>query len=145
MSSSIVPPNSLADAYDTISGFETGVDRIDLSGLGATAVILQAADGYTLLSAATAAGTSTAVPWDRVIALSDLVTVPASQISGTSGSDLLQRRPPAALCSAEMATTCSSAAPATIASTAVPASIPSPAGQETTSMRSLEASIRSGR
>lgn len=80
--------DSLAGAFDTISGFETGVDRIDLSALGAASVTLHAAGGYTLLSAVTAAGTLT-VHVTGTIALSDLVTSPAAQLSGTSGADLL--------------------------------------------------------
>jgi Ca2+-binding RTX toxin-like protein len=80
--------DSLAGAFDTISDFETGVDRVDLSALGSTSVTLTAASGYTLLSAVTAAGTLT-VHVIGTIAASDLVTAAASQIAGTPGADLL--------------------------------------------------------
>ena len=81
--------DSTADAFDTISGFESGIDRIDLTALAPSSVTLQAAGGYTLLSAVTAAGTL-AVHVTGTIALSDIVTSAVSQMSGTGAADLLR-------------------------------------------------------
>jgi Ca2+-binding RTX toxin-like protein len=79
---------STTDATDTITDFQTGVDRIDLTALAVTSLTLTAAAGYFLVQAATASGTLT-VRVEGSIQASDVIVANIPTMTGTSGADLL--------------------------------------------------------
>lgn len=80
--------DSIVSAFDTITDFASGIDRIDLTALGVQNVSLVSGPGYTQLIATTLAGTL----WVRVggtLALSDLILVHTTEIDGSANADML--------------------------------------------------------
>ncbi|HVQ08002.1 MAG TPA: M10 family metallopeptidase C-terminal domain-containing protein [Allosphingosinicella sp.] len=80
--------DSTAAAFDTLIGFVSGVDRIDLSALAVQSVGLQAGAGFTQLSAVTAGGTLV-VRVEGGLTLADLILADISSIAGTANADML--------------------------------------------------------
>lgn len=80
--------DSTAAAFDTITDFTTGSDRIDLTALNVQSVSITAQAGYNLLSVATDAGTLT-VHVVGAIQTADLILAQAASIAGTANADLL--------------------------------------------------------
>ncbi|MFM5884021.1 MAG: M10 family metallopeptidase C-terminal domain-containing protein [Novosphingobium sp.] len=81
--------DSIASARDTIADFQTGVDRIDLSGLQVSSVTLTASGGGTIVQAQTASGTLSILV-NGTVALADIATNALSAtLIGTGGNDLL--------------------------------------------------------
>jgi len=80
--------DSTAAAFDTIAGFVSGVDRIDLSALAAQSVSIQPGAGFTLLSAITAGGTLV-VHVDGALSQADLILSNVSSIAGSANADML--------------------------------------------------------
>lgn len=80
---------STAAQRDTITDFQSGSDRIDISAIGATDFTLTASGGNTILRATTASGTLEVLV-SGAVSSSDIVNQPASAtLTGTSGNDLL--------------------------------------------------------
>lgn len=79
---------STASALDTIGDFVSGTDRIDLSALAVQSLAIQAEGGFSMLSAATAAGTLT-VRVGGALAQSDIILAGAPGPGGTAGDDML--------------------------------------------------------
>jgi len=84
--------DSTAGARDRILNFQSGVDKIDLSSTGATAVslaqITDASGSYTVVTAATPGG-EMRIRVDGAIATGDLILPQHVPIIGTTGSDTL--------------------------------------------------------
>ena len=80
--------DSTAAAFDTITDFTSGTDRIDLSALGVQSLSIQAGGGFSVLSATTAQG-SFELRVNGALTQSDLVLALAPTIAGTSGIDML--------------------------------------------------------
>ena len=81
--------DSMIGAADTIEGFESGVDRIDLRALAPSSVMLGTSGAFTTVTAQTAAGTVTILVTGSV-SLSDVDIVPrGSLITGTGIGDTL--------------------------------------------------------
>lgn len=80
--------DSIAGAIDTIVAFETGIDKLNLSALAPSQVLLRASGGDTLVQAKTASGWMTILV-DGKIVLSDIVTTSRAEITGTNGDDAL--------------------------------------------------------
>ena len=85
------PPNngvldSTAAAPDLITDFQTGIDKIDVSAVGATTITLSASGGMTILDLTTARGVME-IDVKGAVALSDLIT--SVTLTGTSGYDHL--------------------------------------------------------
>lgn len=80
--------DSTASAFDTITDFVSGVDRIDLSALAVQGVTLTAGAGFTQLTAATASG-SLSVRVNGTLAQSDLILARNASVDGTAGGDVL--------------------------------------------------------
>ncbi len=79
---------STTDAMDVITDFETGVDRLELSAIGATGFTLTAVNGATLLGATTANGTLT-IRIEGSIAASDVNVGGVGTITGSAEGDFL--------------------------------------------------------
>lgn len=76
-------------APDVISDFQSGVDKIDISGLQPTNVSITQDGIYTLVSAQSASG-AFAVRVTGTVAIGDIIqTATGSQINGTAGADTL--------------------------------------------------------
>lgn len=80
--------DSTAAGFDTIAGFASGVDRIDLSALAVQSVSIQPGAGFTLLSAVTAGGTLV-VRVEGTLSQADLILSNISSLSGTANADML--------------------------------------------------------
>ncbi|HEV2865875.1 MAG TPA: calcium-binding protein, partial [Allosphingosinicella sp.] len=87
---------STGEALDTVVGFETGVDRIDLSAALAGSVRLTAADGATIATIDTVNGAMT-IRVEGAVAESDFIltrglifgTPEADELVGTAGADVI--------------------------------------------------------
>ena len=81
--------DSFADQRDTITDFESGVDRIDISQIGASGFTLTADGNGTILRATTTNGTLE-VFVTGTLSPGDIVTaIPSITLTGTLGSDML--------------------------------------------------------
>jgi Ca2+-binding RTX toxin-like protein len=80
--------DSTAAAFDTIAGFASGVDRIDLSALSVQSVSIQAGTDFTTLSAVTPGG-SLVVHVEGTLTQADLILSSASLLTGTANADML--------------------------------------------------------
>ncbi|MEO0056577.1 MAG: hypothetical protein RIT17_4, partial [Pseudomonadota bacterium] len=81
--------DSTAAQRDTITDFQTGIDRIDISALGATGFTLSPSGANTILRAVTANGTLEVLITGQAVA-ADIITQPASTtLLGTGNSELL--------------------------------------------------------
>ncbi|HTU10088.1 MAG TPA: M10 family metallopeptidase C-terminal domain-containing protein [Allosphingosinicella sp.] len=81
--------DSTAAALETLTDFQAGVDRIDLSLLAPSAVNLSMAGGFTTITATAASGTLT-LRVNGTISLADIVSAPKAAVTdGTGGADLL--------------------------------------------------------
>ena len=81
--------DSVAAAADLIEGFETGIDKIDLSALAPSGVSLGLSGEITTITAQTANGTVT-IRVSGTVSLSDIKTAPVNSVlTGTSGSEAL--------------------------------------------------------
>ena len=80
--------DSTAAAFDTIAGFVSGIDRIDLSALAVQSVGIQPGAGFTLLNAVTAGGTLV-VRVEGTLTEADLILTNVSSLAGTANADML--------------------------------------------------------
>jgi len=80
--------DSTAAAFDTITDFTSGTDRIDLTALGVQSLSIQAGAGFNMLSATTAQGVLE-LRVNGALVQSDLILTAAPTIAGTSGIDML--------------------------------------------------------
>ena len=80
--------HSAGSVVDTINGFETGVDKIDLRVVGATAVSISSSGGVSTVTAQTPTGPMTIRVNGAVTASDFLLSTGSNQ--GTSGPDNLQ-------------------------------------------------------
>ena len=81
--------DSSAAAFDTIAGFASGADRIDLTALAVQSVSLQSGAGFTMLNAVTATGTLV-VRVEGALAQADLILANIASLAGTAGADTLR-------------------------------------------------------
>jgi Ca2+-binding RTX toxin-like protein len=80
--------DSTAAAFDTIIGFVSGVDRIDISALAVLSVGIQPGAGFSQLSAVTAGGTLV-IRVEGGLTQADLILSDISSIAGTLDADML--------------------------------------------------------
>jgi VCBS repeat-containing protein len=81
--------DSTAAQRDTITDFQSGLDRIDISATGATSFTLTPGGGGTVLRATTPNGTLEVLV-NGAVAASDIVTQPATRsVNGADGNDIL--------------------------------------------------------
>ncbi|HEY5712574.1 MAG TPA: calcium-binding protein [Allosphingosinicella sp.] len=80
--------DSTAVAFDTITDFTSGSDRIDLTALGVQSISIQAGAGFTLLNATTAQGVLE-VHVNGALAQSDVLLANVAILSGTGVDDVL--------------------------------------------------------
>jgi Ca2+-binding RTX toxin-like protein len=83
------PGDSTAAAADTIKGFVSGLDRIDLSAVSPTSLDLSASGGMTTLTAQSALGT-VVIRIEGTVTAADILQAPAGTVlSGTANGDAL--------------------------------------------------------
>lgn len=80
---------STAAAFDTITGFVSGQDRIDLSALAVQSVSIQADGAFNMLSALTASGTLV-VRVEGALTTADLILSNIATVTGTANADELR-------------------------------------------------------
>jgi VCBS repeat-containing protein len=82
--------DSVAGAQDTINSFQTAIDKIDLSQLAPSNVLITSSGGYSTITATVAGGTMSIRAQGTVVASDILTTTPLGNQIGTGGSDFLQ-------------------------------------------------------
>lgn len=80
--------DSTEAAFDILTDFASGADRIDLSALAVQSVSIEGGAGFSLLRAVTAAGTLI-VRVNGALALPDLILSASPAIGGTANADML--------------------------------------------------------
>lgn len=80
--------DSTEAAFDTITDFTSGADRIDLTGLGVQSFSIEAGAGFAMLRAITAAGTL-ALRVNGALSASDVILANIPNVGGTADADML--------------------------------------------------------
>ncbi len=80
--------DSTAASFDTIAGFQSGADRIDLTALTITSLSLQPGSGFTTLTVQTPGG-SLVLRVEGSLANGDIIRSASAAVAGTAGADLL--------------------------------------------------------
>ena len=81
--------DSTASQRDTITDFQSGIDRIDISALGVTSFTLTPSGGNTILRAVTPGGTLEVLVTGAISAADVITQPPSAMVVGTGNNDLL--------------------------------------------------------